>query len=152
MSASTPHFWKPGEGRAVNVLGEPRRFLMTPQDTSDTYLLFETSTQPGAGAPAHWHRDEDETFYVLAGSYEVQIGEQIVMATTGACAFVPRGTVHAFTNRGTDAARMLVLVTPGTEHAGLFLELDELTRRNGQPPDRQQTAELASHYGWNLAR
>lgn len=101
-------------------LGHPRIVKVTPADTGGHYLQFESSTTPGEGAPPHWHLDEDEAFYVLAGQYEFLLGEQRVVATTGAFAFVPRGVIHGFTNRGSEVGRLLITVTPGTQHEALF--------------------------------
>jgi mannose-6-phosphate isomerase-like protein (cupin superfamily) len=85
---------------------------------------------------------------VLAGQYEFTVGETRMTATTGAFAFVPRGTVHAFTNTGQSAGRLLITVTPGTEHEGLFREVEELTASQGRPPDPRHLLALAEKYGW----
>ena len=138
----------PGEGQIVRLLGEPRVFKLTPAENGGTYLQFESTHAPGAGAPPHLHREEDEAFYVLAGQYEFTVGETRMTATTGAFAFVPRGTVHAFTNTGQSAGRMLITVTPGTEHEGLFREVEELTASQGRPPDPRHLLALAEKYGW----
>ena len=141
---------KPGEGEIITLLGEPRTFKMTPAENGGAYLQFETSTAPGTGAPLHLHVEEDEAFYVLAGTYEFTVEKQTFRATTGAFAFVPRGTVHGFSNVGQDMARMLITVTPGTQHEGLFREVGELTRRLGTQPEPAQLIALASRYGWKM--
>src|SRR5262249_33819971 len=112
------------------------------------YLQFETTHAPGSSVPPHWHHDEDEAFYVLAGEYTFSIGDGRVTAPAGAFAFVPRGTVHAFTNSGQVRGRMLVTVTPGTGHEGLFRAVEALTRESGQQPDGAQLLALAAQYGW----
>ncbi len=138
----------PGEGQIVRLLGEPRVFKVTPAENGGTYLQFESAHAPGMGAPPHLHRAEDEAFYVLAGEYEFSVGEARFTATAGAFAFVPRGTVHAFQNIGQEAGCMLITVTPGTGHEGLFREVEELTASLGRPPETQQLIALAEKYGW----
>ena len=69
-------------------------------------------------------------------------------ASTGAFAFVPRGTVHAFKNTGQEAGRLLITVTPGTGHEGLFREVEELTTKLGRQPPTEQLLTLAARYGW----
>jgi len=136
-------------GDRVLVLGEPRRFLLTPEETNGTFLLFETTTQPDKGVVAHRHRAEEETFYVLAGIYDVQVGDQRTIAEAGACVFVPRGVVHAFKNIGQQVGRMLVMVSPGVDHARLFRMLDAHARA-GNPPSLEETAALAYQHGWEI--
>jgi len=127
-------------------------FKVTPAENGGKYLQFETSTAPGMGAPPHFHHEEDEAFYILAGQYEFLVGEERFVATTGAFAFVPRGTVHAFSNTGKETARMLITVTPGTQHEGLFREADELIRRLGKQPEPAQLIPLALKYGWEIVQ
>ena len=43
---------------------------------------------------------------------------------------------------------MLITVTPGTGHEGLFREVEALTRQLGKQPDTQQLLALAQKYGW----
>lgn len=141
-------FHAPGAGETLAGLGQPRIVKVTPADTGGRFLQFESFTAPGAGAPPHWHRDEDEAFYILAGQYDFRLGDQHVMASAGAFAFVPRGVIHAFTNSGPDVGHLLITVTPGTQHEALFRALSQLTERDGRPPTGEAVAALAATYGW----
>jgi len=146
-----PKSLAPGEGHIIRLLGEPRTFKITPSENGGAYLQFETAHLPGIGAPPHLHREEDEAFYVLAGQYEFLVGDRCITAPAGAFAFVPRGTVHAFTNTGEAPGRMLITVTPGTGHEGLFRTVEELTRQAGKQPEAEQLVALALQYGWVMA-
>jgi quercetin dioxygenase-like cupin family protein len=143
-----PKHLGPGEGEIIQLLGEPRTFKVTPAENGGTYLQFETSHAPGTVVPPHFHHEEDEAFYVLAGQFEFVVGETHFTATTGAFAFAPRGTVHAFTNTGQEVGRMLITVTPGMQHEGFIREVGELTERLGKQPELSQLATLALKYGW----
>lgn len=145
-----PKYLQPGEGEILKGLGEPRTFKVMPAENGGTYLQFETSTAPGTGVPPHFHHEEEEAFYVLTGHYEFIVGENHFIATTGTFAFVPRGTVHALRNTGQEVARMLVTVTPGTQHEGFFREVDELTEQIGKQPEPSQLVTLALKYGWEF--
>ena len=134
----------PNEGEIL----EQRIVKITPAENGGSYLQFETSHAPGANVPAHFHHQEDEAFYVLAGQYEFLVGETRFIATTGAFAFAPRGTVHAFTNIGQETGRLLITVTPGTQHEGLMREVVTLTEQLRKPPEPSQVAALALKYGW----
>jgi quercetin dioxygenase-like cupin family protein len=66
----------------------------------------------GGGPPAHHHNSYDEAFYVLTGEMEFCVNDETATVTAGSMAFVPRGATHAFRNRATEPARMLVITTP----------------------------------------
>ncbi|MBV9230735.1 MAG: cupin domain-containing protein [Chloroflexi bacterium] len=134
----------PGEGEIL----EQRIVKITPAENGGSYLQFETSHASGTNVPAHFHHDEDEAFYVLAGQYEFLVGETHFTATTGTFAFAPRGTVHAFTNTGQEIGRLLITVTPGTQHEGLMREVATLTEQRGKPLELPEVAALALKYGW----
>jgi quercetin dioxygenase-like cupin family protein len=144
----TPKSLQPGEGERLTLLGEPRSFKVTPAENGGTYLQFETSHAPGTKTPAHFHQEEDEAFYVLAGQFEFLVGETHFTATTAAFAFAPRGTIHAFTTSGQEVGRMLITVTPGTQHEGFLREASRLTERRGKPPETSQLVTLTLKYGW----
>lgn len=148
QASMTPKYLQPGEGEILKGLGEPHTFKVTPAENGGIYLQFETSHVPGTKIPAHFHQEEDEAFYVLAGQYEFLVGETRFTATTGAFAFAPRGTIHAFTNSGQELGRMLITVTPGTQHEGFFREANRLTERLGKPPETSQLVVLTLKYGW----
>ena len=148
QASMRPKYLEPGEGEILRGLGEPRTFKVTPAENGGIYLQFETSHAPGTKTPAHFHQAEDETFYVLAGQFEFLVGETRFTATTGAFAFAPRGTIHAFTNSGQEVGRMLITVTPGTQHEGFLREVSELTERLGKPPETSQLVTLTQKYGW----
>lgn len=147
-----PKYLGPNEGEIIHLLGEPRTLKATPAETGGRYLQFESARAPGIGVPPHFHYEEDEAFYVLAGQFEFILGETRVTASAGACAFAPRGTVHAFTNMGPDEGRLLITVTPGMQHEAFMREMEELTRRLGQQPDQSEVVALALKHGWGIGQ
>lgn len=66
----------------------------------------------GGGPPAHHHNGYDEAFYLLSGQMEFCVDGRTSIVNTGSMAFVPRGATHAFCNRSSEPARMLVITTP----------------------------------------
>ena len=97
--------------------------------------------------PPHVQRYEDETWYVLEGAYTALLGDDEVALGPGAYAFVPRGTVHAFTNAGAATARMLVLVTPGGIHEQFLAEVGDADGRPAWQPDMERVLAVAPKYG-----
>ncbi len=110
----------PGDGQTYRLLGDLVTVKAVAADTGGAYALFEACTAPGEGTPPHVQRYDDETVFVLEGTYAVQIGQQTVELGPGGYVFVPRGTAHAYTNVGAGPARLLLLVSPGGIHE-LFL-------------------------------
>ena len=69
----------PGEGKQVVLAGKPMTFLVTGDDTKHT-SMFDWTLPPGFSTGLHVHRVQEETFYVLEGECQWQIGEQQVRA------------------------------------------------------------------------
>lgn len=142
-----PRHLRTGEGEKVRVITDLVTIKATAGDTAGAYSLFETSTPPAGGCPPHSQRYDEETFYVLEGRYTFLIGDQTVELGPGDYAFVPRGTVHAFANAGSEPARMLILVTPGGIHDKFFDEVGDHADRAPWEPDMPKVLAVAPKYG-----
>ena len=128
---------RPGEGRAVNVVGDTYRFLAVGGDTDRSYMLMETEVPPGGGPPPHYHRREEEGFYILEGEFEFRAEGEVIRVGRGTFLNLPKESRHAFRNIGTTTGRMLVLCAPaGIE--SFFVAAD----RKG-PEDLLRLAEAA---------
>jgi quercetin dioxygenase-like cupin family protein len=73
---------------------------------------MEARVPPGGGPPPHIHTREDETYYLLEGQIEVLLGEETVVAGPNDFVNIPRGTLHCFSNKGTETAGMVLTFTP----------------------------------------
>ncbi|HSV19165.1 MAG TPA: cupin domain-containing protein [Casimicrobiaceae bacterium] len=134
---------KSGEGEGVQLAGQPLVFLVTGKSTKHT-SMFDWTVAPGFSTGLHVHAVQEETFYVLEGECEWQIGDERVTAGPGAYVFIPPGVPHSISNAGSSPARMLMTVSPpGHEH--YFEELAELVGA-GTPPDPKRIAELRGRY------
>ncbi len=131
----------------LRVITDIVSFIITGAETNGAYALFETVTVPQGGTPPHTQAYEDEAFYILEGSYTFLIGDRQVEAQPGAFAFVPRGTVHAYTNTGDTPARMLILVAPGGLHEQFFREAGDPVSDPVGPPDIPRLVAAAAKYG-----
>jgi mannose-6-phosphate isomerase-like protein (cupin superfamily) len=116
-----------GAGRSIEVLpGETVTFKAVSTDTDGAYTLIEVIDQPQAGPPLHLHRREDESFYILEGTFAFQIGDRALTATAGWFMTAPKGVPHSYKNIGTTPAKMLSLFVPaGIEN--FFEDLSKLT-------------------------
>jgi quercetin dioxygenase-like cupin family protein len=133
----------PGEGKAVTLAGQPMVFLVTGEDTRHT-SMFDWTLPAGFSTGLHVHRVQEETFYVLEGECQWQVGEQLVRAEPGTYLFLPPGVPHNISNVSDKPARVLMTVSPpGHEH--YFEELGKVVAR-GSPPPADVIAELRSRY------
>ena len=133
----------PGEGKEVTLAGRPMTFLVTGEDAKHT-SMFDWTLPPGFSTGLHVHRVQEETFYVLEGECEWQVGSQLVRAKPGTFVFIPPGVPHNIANPSDEPARMLTTASPpGHEH--YFEELVRLFTRDARP-DANAIAELRSRY------
>jgi quercetin dioxygenase-like cupin family protein len=110
-TSSAPGEGVPGRGPEVKASGE---------STAGSLTLIELTID--GGPPRHTHAREDESFYVLTGSFEVGCGEDRFEAGPGSFVFLPRNLPHVFRTLDGPATALLI-VTPG----GLDTYFDELT-------------------------
>ena len=133
----------PGEGKEVTLAGQPMAFLVTGEDSKHT-SMFDWTLPAGFSTGLHVHRVQEETFYVLEGECEWQVGDQLVRAKPGTYLFIPPGVPHNIANGSDKPARMLMTVSPpGHEH--YFEELAKLAA-SGSRPDANVIAELRGRY------
>ena len=113
MNDVRPMVVRPGEGQKIQgPAGGPLEFKVRGESTAGRMTALENEIAPGDGPPLHTHEHEDESWYVIDGELEFQLGDDIALAPTGTFVFVPRGVAHCFRNTGATPARILVLFTP----------------------------------------
>jgi mannose-6-phosphate isomerase-like protein (cupin superfamily) len=97
---------------SIDFPGQQAKVLVSGEESSGQYVLFELILEPGFGAPPHHQPDEDEFWYILEGTFDIQIGTEKARVTTGASAFAPRGCTHSFLNVGDRQGRILSMNSP----------------------------------------
>jgi mannose-6-phosphate isomerase-like protein (cupin superfamily) len=123
-----------GEGKLVWILDELLTFKVH-DDQSESVGIFEDEVLPESGAPPHLHRSQDETHYILEGQFEFVLGERKVNAGVGSVVYVPRTTVHAFTNTGTEKGKILFIETPAGALEQFLVEAGEPVSDPSSPPE-----------------
>jgi len=100
---------------------------INPEDSGGGLFAFESTFPPGGTMPLlHFHRDQEEAFYVLEGVIEYTRDDETIRATPGTMVHIPAGIKHKFRNANLDApARHLALIIPGL--AGLNMMRDMAT-------------------------
>lgn len=128
----------PDEGRTFWVLDGLVTCKVTAEQTGGAYSLFEETIPPRGGIPPRIGHREDGCFYVVEGELEFLAGEEILNVGPGSLVYLPRGTVHGFTNVGETNARILNILTPGGTHERFFEEMEE---------DATAVSQIAARYG-----
>ncbi|HLK60182.1 MAG TPA: cupin domain-containing protein [Chthonomonadaceae bacterium] len=121
-------------------------YKVSTQDTDGRFFLFEQTSSYKGGPPRHIHPDQDEFFYILAGEYLFEAGDQQYRLGSGDFLFVPRGTVHAFTRLGDETGRLLTAFQPAGKMEGYF---NELAKWEDFPP-REVLEDLFNRYGMQV--
>ena len=123
-----------GEGKLVWFADELLTFKVD-RDQSESVGIFEDEVPPQSGAPAHLHRTQDETHYILEGQFEFVLGERKVNADAGSVVYVPRTMMHAFTNTGTKKGKLLFINTPAGPLEEFLVEFGEPVSDPSSPPE-----------------
>jgi quercetin dioxygenase-like cupin family protein len=144
----------PGAGDTVFLVGDTYTTLLSGAQTGGTFALLEALVPAQTGPPPHIHHAEDETFILLEGVLDLQVGDEVHRAEPNSVVFVPRGTVHHFSNVGDGLARMLFLYSPaGMER--MFAEIGSPGTRGTQgpplsPSDIEALARVAERYRFSI--
>lgn len=133
----------PARAETLQMLGETVTIKVDGDAKTGRPALAEVVTPPGMGPPLHRHSREDETFYVLEGTYRLWHGDATHDVTAGEAVFMERNVVHTYKNVGTTPGRLLVVITP----AGFENFFREVARRKLGPADGPALAELGASYG-----
>lgn len=141
------------QGEARWWMGSLAIVKATSEETAGQFSLVEVSENEGE-TPLHVHLNEDETFWVLDGEVEFEVGGRSVEAKSGSMLFGPRGIPHRYAVRR-GSARMLFLFTPGG--------FEHLLRATSEPaaqlripnegeamPDFRQLPAIVQRYGCEL--
>jgi quercetin dioxygenase-like cupin family protein len=105
--------------------------------------MFDCTLPPRSCTGLHVHSVIEETFYVLEGECELQVGEELVEAKPGTFVYIPPGVPHSVANTSDKPARMLQTISP-PGHERFFEELEKLVTRGA--PDLNAVAELRRRF------
>jgi quercetin dioxygenase-like cupin family protein len=145
LQHSKPKTLAPGEGDTHPMLTHTLVWKLTGGDTNGQYAIFEMIDTAGGEAPLHSHPWE-ETFYILEGEIEIQVGNRQQIVSAGAMSHVPANTAHRFQVRS-PIARALHIVSPASA-AAFYQEVG--TAITSFPPDLIVFQEICVKHGLQL--
>ena len=128
--------------KSFPVLGDFVEMLVTEDMTQGASATLLETSPPGGGPPPHQHQNEDETFFVVEGEYELLMDGAWIRASRGDAFYRARGTLHGFRNCGATDGKMLIVVQPGRFQSYLE-EISPLS----VPQDLGKLIEISNRYG-----
>jgi quercetin dioxygenase-like cupin family protein len=139
-----------GEGRFGRPLklpdGSALFIKVATQDSGGAFFLTEQPSGQKGGPPKHFHIEEDEWFYCLAGEYIVEVGTQRYELKAGDSVLGPRRVPHAFAFVGNTPGRLMVGFTPAGRVEQFFRDLDTRGKYFGMGTDEEKE-QARQRYG-----
>lgn len=130
-----------GEARGLGV--STIQFKVAGQGSDGLFVLENTFHAKG-GPARHLHYDQDEWFYVVAGEFLMEVGDERFALHPGDALFAPRNVPHVWAHVGDNTGRILVTFRPAGKMEAFFREV---TKANAMPP---QDPELWRAHGMEL--
>lgn len=117
-----------GEHRGLGI--STIAFKVVPTDGHDV-LIIENSFYGKGGPARHLHEEQDEWFFVVAGDFMMEIGQEKLRLRTGDSVLAPRQVPHVWAFVGEGQGKMLITFMPAGKMESFFREV---TRANAMPP------------------
>lgn len=99
----------PENSRAIP--GALFHFLAKGEQTANASSLIYIEVYKGNEPPAHTHRNEDESYYILEGAIRFWVGDQVIDAKAGDFVHLPKNIPHRFELQS-EMVRELMWLTP----------------------------------------
>ncbi|MCA3747822.1 MAG: cupin domain-containing protein [Rubrobacter sp.] len=133
--------------------GAPRRVLggmsitckVPASDTDDNVLIIENINTFRSGPPRA-NRSQEEWFYVIEGTYIVEIGGERYELGPGDSILAPRKVPHVWAHVGEGTGRLLIAFRPAGAMERFFDELAKV----GESPDLKELKELFGSHGMEV--
>lgn len=107
-------FLRPGEGRTYPLGAMTAVFKADHGETGSAYSVSEWWLEPNTTGPgAHFHADNVELFYVIAGVASILAGDKWFDAPSGSFVRIPATIMHDFENRTDERVGLLNVFLPG---------------------------------------
>lgn len=117
-----------GEARGLGV--STIQFKVAGQGSDGLFVLENTFHAKG-GPARHLHFDQDEWFYVVAGEFLMEVGNERFALHPGDALLAPRNVPHVWAYVGDATGRILVTFMPAGKMEAFFREV---TKANAMPP------------------
>ncbi len=133
--SESPYFHKAGATEIYSGNNSRTEFLLTAEESRGRFSIVDETFFPGMNsAPGHTHHYHSEVFYIISGSMEWTVGEEVDTLEAGDLVYVPPGAVHHTRVLGDEPVRALMIYEPAGYEQGFFTRR-ALTEEQRQDPD-----------------
>jgi mannose-6-phosphate isomerase-like protein (cupin superfamily) len=108
----------PAKRRTQNLVGGP-----SPIQARNFAMGYVTLDANGGQVPWHNH-EQEEVYFVVEGTVQVCLGDEMFTASTGQAVYIPSLAFHQTTNTGDSPAKMIYCYGPAGDVAHWRQELD----------------------------
>ncbi|QEV18868.1 cupin domain-containing protein [Streptomyces alboniger] len=116
-------------------------------DGSSVTSYRSTFAKGAVGAPAHFHTKASELFFVIGGSLNVLVDDEVETLEQGDFLLVPPHTPHAFAAAPGSEADVLFVFTPGMPRFDYLRLLGRVMRGEASPQEIKDSSEqYDNHY------
>jgi quercetin dioxygenase-like cupin family protein len=90
----------------------PEKFYKTTLFQGDHLMIGLNCLEPGQVQPVHEHAEQDKFYYVIEGSGQFTVGEQVTEVGPGHVVWAKASVPHGVKNKGSARLTMLVGIAP----------------------------------------
>jgi quercetin dioxygenase-like cupin family protein len=141
VKAGEDRFNEPIKYRGIS----PNLVKISAKDTGGQFSVFEYEGMAKIGPELHVHLKQDETFYVLAGEYLFQLGNEQFTLKTGDTIFLPRNIPHTWLQLS-ERGKLMYMLQPAGKLEEFFKKMNSLPG----PPTEAEAAKIFLNHGVKL--
>jgi len=127
------------------VSTSPVSLKLSKRDTDGAMTVLDYEGNGKGGPPLHIHPEQDESFFVLEGSYIFQAGNKKFTLSEGDTIFLPRNIPHTWAQRS-DKGRLLFMFNP----SGMMEEFFAIYNATTTSPSPEEAARLFATHGMKV--
>lgn len=124
--------------------GITQKVLLVGSQTEGKISMYEDIVESGAGVHRHMHKEQDETFVFLEGTFDVEIDGTVHRMNAGDTAVIPMGAVHAWKHVGKGVGRLRYMYTPARDLENMFRAFNDAIVSNTLTPEKAM--EITNQY------
>jgi quercetin dioxygenase-like cupin family protein len=146
-----PFLSNPGLNNSRAIPGALFHFLATGEQTNNQFSLIYIEVHKGNEPPAHTHKNEDESYYILEGVIKFWVGNETFIATAGDFVHLPKNVPHRFELQSGCVKELMWISAAGLEkwfwdNSAPVTSMQPLPVMKEPPP-----AEMVNHFVQSLS-
>lgn len=100
---------------------EIRELLHPEQHGGKNQSLAEATVLSGQTTQKHFHKQTEEIYFILEGSGQMFLGDEVFEVRAGDSVLINPGTTHCIQNNAPEILRFLCCCSPAYQHNDTFL-------------------------------